>query len=266
MNDQIQIVDIQTILTNPFQPRTNSFEEEKLQELAQTIKEVGLFQPPLVRQLEGNLFELIAGERRYRAAKMAGLTQIPVIVRSLTDQQSSLSAIIENIQRVDLNPIELAVALNNLSKELSLTQEQLSEAIGLKRSSIANHLRLLSLPKKIQQALIDEQITLGHAKVILSLTNEQSQLQLTQMIIRSNLSVRDTELKAQKMGQKASKADKVVRSSRNVFIEQIKDILQKKLGTRVEFSGNEKKGSIELHYYSLSDLNRLLQKLGYTEE
>lgn len=97
MNDQIQIVDIQTILTNPFQPRTNSFEEEKLQELAQTIKEVGLLQPPLVRQLEGNLFELIAGERRYRAAKMAGLTQIPVIVRSLTDQQSSLSAILSLI-------------------------------------------------------------------------------------------------------------------------------------------------------------------------
>lgn len=266
MKDQIQIVNLDAIVTNPFQPRTDSFEEEKLQELAQTIKEVGLLNPPLVRQLDSQSFELIAGERRYRAAKMAGLTQIPVIVRLASDQQSSLSALIENIQRVDLNPIELAIALNNLSKELGLTQEQLSDSIGLKRSSIANHLRLLSLPKKIQQAVIDQQISLGHAKVILSLKNEQDQIHLAQMIIRSSLSVRETEIKAEKMSRTASKAGALPRPNRNIFIEQIRDTLQKKLGTRVEFSGNEKKGSIELHYYSLSDLNRLLQKLGYTEE
>lgn len=266
MNEQIEIIEIDLIKSNPFQPRIDSFETEKLNEMAQTIKQVGLIHPPLVRQAGENVYELIAGERRFRAAKLAGLKQIPVLVRTADDSQSSLSALIENIQRVDLNPIELAKAMKNIASSLSLTQEQLSTVIGIKRPSIANHLRLLSLPAKIQDALIQKIITLGHAKVILSLENEKEQVTLCEIIIRSNLNVREAEQKADLLRTKVLRKKPKHKSSRNIFLEQIRDMLQNKMGTKVDFVGDEKKGTIQLHYYSLSDLNRLLHELGYSEE
>ncbi len=266
MNDQIEIIKIDLIKSNPFQPRIDSFETEKLNEMAQTIKQVGLIHPPLVRLVGENVYELIAGERRFRAAKLAGLKQIPVLVKAANDSQSSLSALIENIQRVDLNPIELAKAMKNIANSLKLTQEQLSTVIGIKRPSIANHLRLLTLPTKIQDALIQNTISLGHAKVILSLENEKEQIALCEIIVRSNLNVREAEQKSELLRTKALRKKTKRKSSRNIFLEQIRDMLQNKMGTKVDFVGDEKKGSIQLHYYSLSDLNRLLHELGYSEE
>ena len=265
VDDQVQVVDINAIVASPFQPRQDSFEEEELKQLALTIKEVGLIHPPSVRQTAENQYQLIAGERRYRAALIAGLTKIPVLVQATSDDKSSMAALVENIQRVDLNPVELAEALVRLSESLKLTQEALSQKVGLKRSSIANYFRLLSLPVPILDALRHKKLSLGHAKVILSVDSSKNQVRLYRMILALNLSVRESEDKAKSFGSKKKVSLPKKQSGRNIFIEQIKETLQRKMGTRIDFHGNEKKGSIELHYYSLSDLNRLLQELGYSE-
>ena len=266
MNKQIETVKIDSISPNPFQPRMDSFEEDQLQEMAKTIQQVGLLHPPVVRETEEGEYELIAGERRYRAAKLAGLKEIPVVIQKSDDKHSSLSALIENIQRVDLNPIELATAMKNLAANLNLTQEELSSYIGVKRSTIANHLRLLSLPREVQGAIKEKRLSTGHAKVILSLEKERDQLLLYQIVLRSNLNVRETEKKAESIKSKHFKIKKKNEENRNIFLEQIRDTLQNKMGTKVEFIGNAKKGVLQLHYYSLSDLNRLLHELGYSEE
>lgn len=263
MDEHIEIIDLNSIQTNRFQPRKAPIELEQLQEMAQTIEQVGLIHPPLVRKIDANTYELIAGERRFRAAKLAGLEKIPVIVRQAEDEQSSLAALIENIQRVDLNPVELAIALKDTSERLNLTQEALSKTLGIKRSTIANYLRVLSLPEIIQQALKQQQITFGHAKVILSIDDKKEQVLLFQMIIRGHLNVRQAEQKAAEIKRNLLTVKPKRPVSRNIFLQQIKDALQKKMGTKVEFIGDEKQGLIQLHYYSLSDLNRLLQVLGY---
>lgn len=266
MNQRLEVVSIDSIKPNPNQPRTDSFDIEELTALAQTIKSVGLIHPPLVLKKEIGGYELIAGERRFRAAKLAGLKEIPVLVQETDAEKSPLAALIENIQRVNLNPIELASALQKLIDEKQMTHDQLSETIGVKRATLSNQLRVLNLPKIIQNALVENHITFGHAKVILSLPEEKQQLSLFQIIIRSKLNVRETEKKAETIKNKNKKTSFSKKLSRNIFLEQISESLQKKMGTRVEFVGNEKNGVIQLHYYSLSDLNRLLHELGYSEE
>lgn len=264
MNQHVEVVEIDSISTNPNQPRKDSFDTEELESLAMTIKSVGIIHPPLVRKTKEGFYELIAGERRFRAAKLAGLKKIPVLVTLAEDKSSSLSALIENIQRVNLNPIEYAKALKALLDDQEMTHEVLSQTLGIKRTSLSNQLRLLNLHENIQQALINEHITTGHAKVLLSLENQKDQMSIFQMVIRSKLNVRETENKALQIKKNSPKPKKVL--PKNIFLEQISEALQKKMGTRVEFVGNEKKGVIQLHYYSLSDLNRLLHELGYSEE
>lgn len=266
LKPSVEIVDLDLIQANPNQPRTDSFGENELLELAQTIKQVGIIHPPLVRKISDTVYELIAGERRFRAAKLAGLKQIPVIVKNLDDDKSSLAALIENIQRVDLNPIEQAKAIKTIANQMQLTHEELSETLGLKRASLTNLVRLLSLPEIIQKALINKEITTGHAKVILSLQHSKDQITLFQMIVRGKSSVRDAEKLALKMDKKQTPLKKPESRSGNIFLKQIQESLQKKWGTKVEFSGSEKQGIIQLHYYSLSDLNRLLNAIGYSEE
>lgn len=264
MNQHVEEIDINLITANPHQPRQDSFDKSELESLASTIESVGIIHPPLVRKDKNGHYELIAGERRYRAALMAGLKRIPVCIKEASDNESSLAAIIENIQRSNLNPIELALALNKVIEKNGYTHEEMSKKVGINRATLSNQLRLLTLPDPIQRALIENILSLGHAKVILSLPSQSQQISLFQMIIRSKLNVRDTEQKARKMLSERKKDTKI--PSRNIFLEQISESLQKKMGTRVEFVGNEKKGMIQLHYYSLSDLNRLLNELGYTEE
>jgi ParB family transcriptional regulator, chromosome partitioning protein len=259
--EELLEVPLSKIETNAFQPRRH-FAHEELEELAQSIRTVGLLHPPLVRRLHGtDSFEIISGERRFRAAKLAGLEQIPVIVRETTQTLSAQAALIENIQRVDLNPIEIAKALRSLMEEFGFNQDVLAARIGKKRSTIANYLRLLSLPKRIQDSLREGVITMGHAKAILSLDGFEKQILLCDIVLRDSLNVRETEEAAYRIAEKEKKKQ-LVYVNRDIYLEQLAEKIQQKLGTKVDIQGKGKKGRVTIDYYSLDDLDRLLQLLG----
>lgn len=253
---QVRNVPISSIFLNPFQPRKH-FEQESLKELAESITSIGIIQPPVVRQKENGDYELISGERRFKAAQLAGLKIIPVLVQPYEIIQTAEAALIENIQRVDLNPLEIAEGLDRLMIEFSLTQEELSHRMGKKRSTIANYLRLLSLPKPIREAVGACVISMGHAKAILALDHEQDQLALFQKILAQGLNVRETEHSVKSISK-----IKIRNPTDNVHFKTIEEALQKKLGTKVAVQGNESKGKISIDYYSLDDIDRLLEILG----
>lgn len=251
-------VAIEQISINPNQPR-RTFNEEELQELSLSIKNIGLLQPPLVRPLKNGNFELIAGERRLRACRLLGHTHIEVNVEDLDEKDSAEAALIENIQRVDLNPIEVALAIRSLMNQYSLSQEEVSQKVGKKRSTVANYLRLLSLPPQIQDSLIDDKISMGHAKVILSLQEIHAQLLLHDNIIYKNLTVRDSEKLLEKLQKKSPQ---IKEQTRNFILEELQDQLRSYLGTKVEIIEKTKKaGRITIDYYSLDDLERLISLL-----
>ncbi|MCW5515813.1 ParB/RepB/Spo0J family partition protein [Muriicola sp. Z0-33] len=185
-------LDLETIEVNPFQPRSN-FNDEALQELASSIKELGVIQPITVRKIEFNKYQLVSGERRYRASKLIGLSTIPSYIRIANDQESLEMALVENIQRQDLDPIEIALSYQRLIDEIQLTQEKLSDRVGKKRSTIANYLRLLRLDPIIQTGMRDGFISMGHGRALVNIDNKQDQIDIYQKIIGKNLSVRDTE-------------------------------------------------------------------------
>ncbi|MCH9634252.1 MAG: Stage 0 sporulation protein J [Chlamydiae bacterium] len=267
MTHQTVWLSVEEIKLNPNQPRSEvHFDKEKLQELADSIRHVGLLQPPLVRALENKQYELVAGERRLRAAKIAGLKEIPVWVQNQNDRQSALSALIENLQREDLNPMDTAAALHKTCKEYRLTHQELADHLGMKRASLSNQIRLLSLPLIIQKALIKNDISVGHAKLLLSLKNETDCLPIFQVIVRESLSVRQTEELLRKRQKNETSSSQKMASKKNIFLQQIENRLQEKFGTKVCFKGNEQEGILSLHYYNLSDLNRLLNEIGYSEE
>lgn len=253
---QLKIIAIEQIQTNPYQPRRH-FEPKELEELAQSIKSVGLIHPPLVRITDSDYFEIISGERRYQASKLAGLTFIPVLVQRHTLCQSAQMALIENIQRVDLNAIEIAMALQRLLEEFNFNQEELSQKVGKKRSTVANYLRLLSLPANIQTSILQGCISMGHAKAILALEGEEKQNLLHELILRDELSVREAETTAAKIAQKVKKQS-LSYVNRNFFLDQLSEKLQKKLGTKVHLISRGKGGRIYIDYYNLNDLDRLL--------
>lgn len=255
--DELKEVDLHQISVNPFQPR-REFALLELEELAASIREVGLLHPPLVRiTSDPGRFELVSGERRFRAAQIAGLLKIPVVIRSASNRHSAQAALIENVQRVDLNPLEIAKALRNLSTEFGMNQEELSHKIGKKRSTIANYLRLLGLPQVIQDSLSKNLITMGHAKAILSLEESEKQYLLHELVLRDDLTVRQTEEAANRIAEKA-KEKKLVSTTRDFFLDEIRDKLQHRLGTKVIIEGKGKKGRIMIDYYNLDDLDRLL--------
>lgn len=260
IKDEICDVEVQKISVNPFQPRRH-FSQAELEELAQSIQAVGLIHPPVVRPKENDTYEIISGERRFRAAQLAGLTKIPVLIRASSNSISAQAALIENIQRVDLNPIEVAKALRSLTEQFSFNQDELALRIGKKRSTVANYLRLLSLPKNIQESVAKGTISMGHAKAILSLEGFEKQTLLFDLIQRDDLSVRETEVAAQRISQKAKKQT-LVYAPRDFYLEQLAEKLQHKLGTKVMIQGKGKKGRISVDYYSLDDLDRLLGLLG----
>lgn len=254
---EIKEISIEQIEVNPFQPRRH-FAREELEELAASIQIVGLIHPPLVRPKEqSDKYELISGERRYRAAQLAGLQKIHVIVRSSSNSHSAQAALIENIQRVDLNPIEIAKALKSLIEQFGFQQDELATRIGKKRSTVANYLRLLALPKNIQDSVSAETITMGHAKAILSLDGFEKQSRLFELILRDDLTVREAEETALRINEKA-KRQTLVYVNRDFYLEEIASRLQEKLGTKVMIQGKGKKGRISIDYYSLDDLDRLL--------
>lgn len=261
IQDELKHVLLEHIRINPYQPR-GDFCSEELEGLADSIRAVGILHPPLVRPLvNSHLYELIAGERRFRAAELANLTSIPVYVRHTDYAISAQAALIENVQRVDLNPLEISKALKRLMLEFGLTQDELGRQIGKKRSTIANYLRLLSLPKTIQESLLNQNITMGHAKAILSLECSKEQQALHDRIIRESLNVRKAEDIARCLLQKEKKETAQI-SRGDEHLEDLKRKMEEKLGTSVSIQGAGTKGCISIDYYSLDDLDRLLDILG----
>jgi len=252
-------VPIDTIDVNPAQPR-RSFSPEALDELAQSIQAVGLIHPPSVVRKRDGRFELIAGERRCRAAKLAGFFTIPVLVRKGYGDTSE-EALIENVQRVDLNPMEVAHALKDLETRLGFNQEALADRIGKKRSTVANYLRLLTLPESIASSVSSKIISMGHAKVILSLDSCRQQLLLHEIILRDQLTVRQAEKVAGKMKTPASLPSLIPRSC-DENVAALSSALQRKLGTKVTIEDRGNRGKISIDYYSLDDLDRVLEILG----
>lgn len=264
LQEELKEVPVEKIGVNPFQPRRH-FAQEELEELAASIKAVGLLHPPTVRPCENGFFEIVSGERRFRACQLAGLTKIPVVVRFINDVISAQAALIENIQRVDLNPIEIAKALRSLVQEFGLNQDELAVRIGKKRSTVANYLRLLSLPKNIQDNVSKGIITMGHAKAILSLEGFEKQHLLHEIVLRDDLTVRETEEAATRISQKA-KRQTLVYAPRDFYLEQLAEKIQHQLGTKVTIQGKGKRGRISIDYYNLDDLDRLLNILGVNND
>src|SRR5262245_37630623 len=259
--EELREVPLALIHVNPYQPRRH-FAQTELEELAQSIRTVGLIHPPLVRpQADNESYELVSGERRFRAAQLAGLTKIPVMIRHSSNPISAQAALIENIQRVDLNPIEIAKALRSLIVEFGFQQDDLAQRVGKKRSTVANYLRLLSLPKNIQDSVIQGLISMGHAKAILALEGFEKQNLLHELILRDDLTVRETEEAALRISEKA-KRQSLVYANRDFFLEQLAEKIQRKLGTKVIVQGKGKRGRIIVDYYSLDDLDRLMSLLG----
>ncbi|GAB4452150.1 MAG: ParB/RepB/Spo0J family partition protein [Bacteroidia bacterium] len=258
----VSMIPISAIETNPFQPRTE-FEAVALDELAQSIKEHGIIQPITVRKLGYDKYQIISGERRFRAAQLAGLKEVPAYIRVANDQQMLEMALIENIQREDLNPIEIALSYQRLIDECKLTQEELSRRVGKQRSTVTNYLRLLKLPAPIQKGLMEGAITMGHARALINIENEDKQLALFALIIEQDLSVREVEELAK--GAKLNYKPKVKREKVPLSIEEKLWLgqLKEKFDRFIEFKKNSKGGGkIILNFENEEDLNIILKKLG----
>ncbi|WP_031497178.1 ParB/RepB/Spo0J family partition protein [Bryobacter aggregatus] len=250
---------LDSVIANARQPRS-FFSPEKLYELSESIKVNGIIQPILVRRL-GDDYEIVAGERRWRAARMAGLTTVPVVIQDIADENILTLALIENIQRDDLNAIETAVAFDRLSRELNLTHEEIGRRTGKDRTTITNFLRLLRLPVEIQTLLSESRISMGHARALLALPTEELQKSVAEKVVSQGLSVRATEALVQSMTQPAPiKEEKKVHIDPNV--KAAEEEVQRVLGTRVRIlPKNEKRGRIEIEYYSPDELDRIYQQL-----
>lgn len=257
--DELKEVDVTEIVASPHQPR-NAFNQEELEGLAESIRNVGLLHPPLVRKTSFG-YELISGERRLRAAVLSGMKKIPVFIRKSEESYSAESALIENIQRVDLNPLEVARSLKYLMSEFSLSQEALAFKIGKKRSTLANYLRLLTLPEAIQQGVKEEKITMGHAKAVLSLEGAQKQLQLYHQIVRHQMNVREAEKAAKKSAHSKESPLK-----KDIFSDALAKKLSEKMQAPVSLLSRGKGGTLKIDYEDLADLDRLLEIFGIREE
>lgn len=257
----ISEIDIARIVPNPDQPR-RSFSEESLDELAASIRELGIVQPLTLRLTDSGNYQIIAGERRWRAAGRAGLASVPAYVRTASDSEMTEMALIENIQREDLNSIEVALGFKKLIDTYSLTQERLSERLGKKRATIANHLRLLKLPAEIQLGLRDRNIDMGHARAILAVSDPKDQLKLYKKILREGLSVRAVERIAREMAEGARK-DKLSRETVSDPYAGFASQLSQRFSTPVKFTRNPNgKGSITIRFSSDDELHRLIKELG----
>ncbi len=259
----VSLLSIEAIEANPFNPRTN-FEKEALDDLCRSIQVHGIIQPLTVRKLGRDKYQLISGERRFRASQLAGLTEVPAYIRIANDQTMLEMALVENIQREDLNAIEVAISYQRLIEECKLTQEQLSEKIAKSRSNIANYLRLLKLPVEIQAGVRDNLISMGHARALVTIPNEAEQIRRFNLIISDNLSVRDIE-NLSKNGTKSVKTpSSPIPSSKplNPTQEAIKNFIADRFSTKVSIEKATKgNGKLVLHFNSESDLNRLIELL-----
>ena len=251
-------IDIDLIETNPFQPRTE-FDETALRELSQSIKEQGVIQPVTVRKLGYNKYQLISGERRLRASKMAGLKTIPVFIRVANDEQMLELALIENIHRENLNAIEVAISYQRLIDECNMTQEEVSDKVGKSRSAVANFLRLLKLPAEVQIAIRDGHISMGHARALINISDKEQQLKLLQQIIEDEMNVRQTEELADKAKNSGNKEKKQTNFLPEHFKSKIKTLSQT-LNTKVKVKRNIKgQGSVVIDFKDEAEFDRIME-------
>jgi ParB family transcriptional regulator, chromosome partitioning protein len=252
-------VDVDQILPNEHQPR-RQFEDGRLEELARSIKAKGIIQPIVVRRVDGQ-FRIIAGERRWRAAQLAGLTRVPVVIKDIPagqDSQVLEMALIENVQREDLNPIDEAAAYDKLSTQFSMTQEEIAAAVGKDRSSVANHLRLLRLPQEVRAEVAAGRLSMGHARALLAVADDAGQRQVARDVIAQNLSVRETEALVKRLGRRGARATPV---ETDVHTRAAQDKLKLALGTRVRIVRRGNGGRIEIDFTSEDELQRLYERL-----
>ena len=254
--DELLDIDIDLIDPNPDQPRSR-FDETRLEELAQSIRTNGLVQPILLRRIQGARYQIVAGERRWRAAQRAGLHKVSAIVREIPDARLLELALIENIQRQELNPIEEALAFQKLIRDLGLTQDEVAKRVGKDRSSVANYLRLLKLPAQIQRMIEDGSITMGHARALLAIDSEDLQLKLANEIVEGKLSVRDIEHRVKKLAEepKIRESSTAVENDANIRAAELK--LKRHFGTQVKIHLGQSKGKIEIDFSSMSELDRI---------
>lgn len=255
--EEIIEIDISELRPNPYQPR-KVFKDEALQELAASIKEHGVFQPIIVKKsIKG--YEIIAGERRFRASKLAGITKIPAIVRAFTDEQMMEIALLENLQRENLNAIEEATAYKSMIDKLFLTQDELAKKVGKSRSHITNILGLLRLPSEVQKMVAEEKISMGHARVLSKLESNEKIIEMANQILESKMPVRDLE--AITSNNQVEKKNKIVRRSSNNEFKYVEDLFREKLDTKVKI----KEHKIEISFNNVADLNRILEVLDIKE-
>jgi len=264
-DETIRFIQVDSLVPNNYQPR-RLFDEQSLADLAGSIKEKGVIQPLIVRAASAGKFEIVAGERRWRAAQIAGFDNIPAIVRELSDAESLEIAIVENVQREDLNPLDTAEAYDMLIKKFSYTHEVLAKRIGKDRTSITNHLRILRLPEPVKEEIRQERLSMGHARTLLAVDHLPTQLALSRKIIQRKLSVRELERIVQnyKDKQKPAEASPKAKDPAASYLETS---LSRHLSTRVTLQQKpDGSGKLELHFHSNEELARLLEALGYSED
>ena len=254
---EVQHLRVDAIVPNRYQPR-QTFSPEELAELTASLKQNGLLQPIMVRRKGDGIYELISGERRWRAAKEAGLGTIQALIRNCGDEESVVLALVENLQRADLNPMEMARAYHRMMNEFGLTQDIIAQRVGCERSSIANVVRLVNLPSEIQLLIEANQLSIGHAKVILSLPGQNEQLRVAQLVVSKALSVRQTE-KLIESSPAAKKRE--TRELRRTPWSDVEERLQKRLGTKVKIRKGKRGGKIVIHYFSSPELDGILETL-----
>ena len=252
-------LEVDKIEVNPYQPRTH-FNEQAIGELAESIKSLGIIQPVTVRKVDRNQYQLVSGERRYRAAKSIGFDRIPAYVRIANDQEALEMALVENIQRRDLDPIEIALSYQRLIDEIQLTQNQLSERVGKKRSTVANYIRLLKLDPIVQTGMRDGFLSMGHGRALINVEESEKQLEIYEKIIARTLSVRETELLVQK--SKKSQSAGTSKALKPLFYDNAANELKSYFNTTVTIKGNNKgKGNIQIPFNSQEDLNYIIKKI-----
>ncbi|WP_270183022.1 ParB/RepB/Spo0J family partition protein [Alkalihalobacillus sp. CinArs1] len=262
-DETVKDIPINELRPNPYQPRKN-FAAEAIEELSSSIQTYGVLQPVIVRKsIKG--YEIVVGERRYRASKEAGLTTIPAVVRDLTDRKMMEIALIENLQRENLNPIEEAMAYQKLMKETDVTQEELSKRLGKSRPHLANFLRLLQLSPEIQDHIAEGKLTMGHGRALLGLKNKDARLPLAKRVIEEKLNVRQLESLINGMNQNVSRETKK-EAAPDPFLKDKENVLRKRFGTSVSIKRTKKKGKIEIEFFSQEDLDRILDVLEKGEQ
>jgi ParB family transcriptional regulator, chromosome partitioning protein len=258
-DESIQEINVKELRPNPYQPR-KVFQPEAIEELKNSILEHGILQPIIVRKsIKG--FEILAGERRFRAAKEAKLEKVPVVVREFTEQQMMELAVLENLQREDLTPIEEAIAYQTLMEKLNVTQEVLAKRLGKSRPHIANHVRLLTLPVKIQELISIGKISMGHGRALLGLKQKDKLTTLVEKVIKEGLNVRQLEHLIQQMNENVPRETKKPKIDKDIFIKETENVLRDRFGTSVHIKQSKNKGKIEIEFFSKEDLERILELL-----